>query len=127
MEDLKGFQFDDGVHWQYKGKDVAVINWQGEIEWCVRTFTLPKEIVEEIRDCKPKPSAKWVIEVFKKSRSTTQGYYTVTVNGDEVAFFGGDKKIINGKWDFTIPDEELGRLVISASEKIKDKIWRNEK
>lgn len=36
------------------------------------------------------------------------------INGETLITFGDDKAFVNGSWQRTIPDEDLGRLVCSA-------------
>ena len=53
--DLKGYCRADGTHWYWNDKEVAVIDEHtSEIEWCCRTCTLPDEIVQAVREKKPK-------------------------------------------------------------------------
>ena len=83
---LIGYQYADGVHWHWidngTDKEVAVINDRGEIEWCVRTYNLPEEVVAEIRNKVPRPSGTWLIEARRIRHSVTQGTISIFVNGN---------------------------------------------
>lgn len=115
-KELSGFSYADGTHWYWGKKEVAVIDdLTGEIEWCVRTNSIPNAAVEAVRSKKPKAAGQWLIEVKRISQSATQGIAHVLINGETVAVFA-DGKILNGngKWINKIPDEEIGKYVAAA-------------
>lgn len=112
---LKGYQHADGTHWYWDDKEVAVIDERtSEIEWCCRKNALPDEIVQAVRDKKPKHNGKWIVEAKRINSSVTQGEILITVNGQTVACFGDEKQFKDDKYVSTYSDEELGKLVISA-------------
>lgn len=113
-KELKGYQYADGVHWHWGEEEIAIINNHHEIEWCVRCSHLPDSVVKRIRELKPIPNGRWVIEIFKESPSVFQGYYSLCINGKQATSFAA-KKILgeDGEYHFDIPDEDLGRLVNS--------------
>ena len=117
-EKLKGYQFADGVHWQYDGKEIAIINEATrEIEWCVRTFTLPDELVEAVRNTRTN-SGTWIVEVTRSRPSVTQGYICVLINGNCIASYEDEIQLLkDGTWDSTIPDEDLGKYAADAIRK----------
>lgn len=52
--ELKGYSFADGVHWHWKDREVAIIDPEtSEIEWCVRKFELPQDVIDAVRSKKP--------------------------------------------------------------------------
>lgn len=112
---IKGFQYADGVHWYWGNREVAIINEEThEIEWCERKHNFPDEVVKEIRNLIPHANNQWLIEVRRTSKSVTQGDISIYINDKCVVTFNDDKEIIDGKWQSTIKDEDLGRLVLSA-------------
>lgn len=114
-KELIGYSYADGVHWHWGDREIAVIDQAtSEIEWCVRKCSLPDEVIQAIRDRRPKAAGKWIIEVKRMSQSATQGTLLVQINGETVMTFGDDKVIGENGWESKIPDEELGRLVCSA-------------
>lgn len=115
-KELSGCSYADGTHWYWGGKEVAVMDdLTGEIEWCVRTNSIPNAVVEAVRSKKPKAAGQWLIEVKRVSQSATQGIAHVLLNGETVAVFA-DEKILNenGKWVSKIPDEEIGKYVAAT-------------
>ena len=112
---IKGYQFADGVHWHWGNEEVAVIDEStNEIEWTVHKHNLPTEVVEEIRKRRKYHSAEWIIRVNKLSQSATQGEYQITINDTEIIRFAAKKELgKDGEYHFDIPDNELGRLVLS--------------
>lgn len=111
---IKGYCFADGCHWYWGETEVAVIDdHTGEIEWCDRKFKFPDEVIQAIRERKPKPDATWIIEARRISHSATQGSIRLTINGKHLITFGDDKKLIDGEWQGR-PDSELGSLVCAA-------------
>lgn len=73
-KELSGCSYADGTHWYWGGKEVAVMDdLTGEIEWCVRTNSIPNAVVEAVRSKKPKAAGQWLIEVKRVSQSATQG------------------------------------------------------
>ena len=113
---LKGYGFADGVHWHWKDKEIAIIDEStGEIEWCVRKSTLPKEVIEAVKAKKPHDSAKWEIHVKRYNISATQGVIDVYIGDSLIASFNDDQSIGNdGKYHSKYTDEELGKFVYSA-------------
>lgn len=140
-----GYQYADGVHWHWidNGTDteVAVINDRGEIEWCVRTYNLPEEVVAEIRNKVPRPSGTWLIEARRVRHSVTQGTINIFVNGKDMDMCFNDEMKLNenGEYESTTPDSEIGKCVYAClwhklddvyhySERFKDVFypnWRN--
>lgn len=113
--ELKGYNRADGIHWYWKNKEIAVIDQvTSEIEWCVRKFTLPDEIVQAVRDRKPRASGQWLIEAKRVVTSVTQGNIIISINGNPVMTFADDKILEDGTWVSKIPDDELGRLVCAT-------------
>ena len=113
--ELKGYCYADGTHWYYDGKEVAVIDeTNNEIEWTVHKHLLLSEVVEAVRAKRHYPEGKWMVEVRKVDISASQGYYQVLVNDRELITFGADKKCDGGSWNFDIPNEDLGKLVVAA-------------
>ena len=114
-KELIGYSYADGVHWHWGDQEVAVIDQMtSEIEWCVRKCSLPDEVIQAVRDRRPKAAGKWTIEVKRISHSATQGTLLVQINGEAVMTFGDDKILGENGWESKIPDEELGRLVYST-------------
>ena len=113
---LIGYVYADGVHWHWGKTEVAVIDQKtGEIEWCDRLFKFPKEVVDAIRQKKPKAANTWVIEAKRISMSTTQGAISIQIDGKEIASFNDDKQLGDkGFYESSIPDEELGKCVCAA-------------
>ncbi|MGN0485541.1 MAG: hypothetical protein ACI4HI_18535 [Lachnospiraceae bacterium] len=112
---LVGYQFADGVHWHWKGREIAVIDEEtSEIEWCVRKYTLPKEIIQAVYDRKNRPSGQWLITAKRVPVSATQGYIAIFVNEDKIEAFNDDKILVDGKWVSKIPDEKLWDLAYTA-------------
>ncbi len=88
-KDIKGYSRADGVHWYWGDTEIAVIDQStGEIEWCVRKYNLPDEVIQSIRDLRQRPIGRWVIEVKQIDYSATQHGFDVLINGDKVANFG---------------------------------------
>lgn len=119
MEEQKliGLSRSDGTHWFYREKEVAVIQPDtGDIEWCVRTFTLPEDVVKAVRSKRPKAYGRWVIEARRVDQSATQGFIKIFVNGEDTGIGFGDRKELNkdGEWESTIRDEDLGNLVYAC-------------
>ncbi len=113
---ITGFRYADGTHWHYNDKEVAVINNRGEIEWCVRTFSLPEEVVEQIRNKVPRANGTWLIEAKRNRYSTTQGNINIFVNGKNTGISFYDKIELNqaGEWESTTPDNELGKFIYAC-------------
>ena len=118
--ELKGYSFADGVHWHWKDREIAIIDPEtSEIEWCVRKFELPQDVIDAVRSKKPVAAGKWTIEAKRISQSETQEKIAVLVNGKPVMLFGDDKKLgDDGKYHSNYTDDELGKFVISA-------LWHN--
>lgn len=114
-KELKGYSFADGIYWHWGDTEVAVIDQAtSEIEWCVRKYTLPQEVIEAVRGKKLEAAGKWLIEAKRISYSATQGSIQIWINGQQLIAFNDDKVISDGKWISKIPDEDLGKLVCSA-------------
>lgn len=114
-KDLKGYRYADGTHWYWKGKEVAAIDeCTSEIEWCCKKCSLPDEVIQAVRDKKPKHNGKWIVEAKRLNSSATQGEILVTVNDQTVACFADEKQWKDGQYISAYSDEELGKLVISA-------------
>lgn len=114
-KELTGYSYADGVHWHWGNTEIAVIDQAtSEIEWCVRKCSLPAEVIQAVRDRRPKADGKWVIEVRRVSQSATQGALLVQIDGETVMTFGDDKILGENGWESRIPDKELGRLVCST-------------
>lgn len=113
---LKGYAYADGVHWHYLGKEVAVINLRGEIEWCVRTHNLPEEVVAEVRKCVPRPDGVWKMEVRRIQHSETQGSIKIFVNGRDMDMNFADEYVLNkqGNYESAIPDSALGKFLFAC-------------
>lgn len=112
---IVGYSYADGVHWHWNDKEVAVINNRGEIEWCVRTYNLPEEVVAEIRNRVPRPSGTWLIEAKRNRQSVTQGTVSIYVNGKDMDMHFDDKmELKNGEWVSTTPDSEIGKFVYAC-------------
>lgn len=113
--DLKGYCRADGTHWYWNDKEVAVIDERtSEIEWCCRTCTLPDEIVQAVRERKPKHNGKWIVEAKRIDHSVTQGEILITINGHAVVTFADEKYLKDGIYVSSFSDEDLGSLVVSA-------------
>ena len=122
--DLKGYCHADGTHWYWNDKEVAVIDERtSEIEWCCRTCTLPDEVVQAVREKKPKHNGKWIVEAKRIDHSVTQGEILITINDHAFATFADDKHLKNGTYVSSFSDEDLGRLVISAFWHSRDEIY----
>ena len=107
-----GYRFADGVHWNVDGKEVAIIDEStNEIEWCVRKNYLSNEVIDIIKSKRNRPAASFTFDVKRISHSATQGSIRIELNGKEMITFGDHIELIDGKWQSTIPDEELGRYV----------------
>ena len=114
-KEITGYSYADGTHWHWGDTDVAVIDeTTSEIEWLVRKNSLPEEVIQAIRDRKPKAAGKWMVEAKRISYSATQGEIQIQINGKPLITFGDDKIMRDGEWVNKTPDEELGRLVCSA-------------
>lgn len=114
-KEVKGYSYVDGVHWHWGDQEIAVIDQvTSEIEWCVRKCSLPVEVIQAVRDRRPKAAGKWTVEVKRISQSTTQGSLLVQIDGKTVMTFSDDKVLGESGWKSKTPDEELGRLVCSA-------------
>lgn len=73
-KEIKGYSYADGVHWYWGDKEIAIIDHvRSEIQWLVRTFELPNEAIDAIRDKIPRPSGTWLIEARRSEISATQG------------------------------------------------------
>ena len=84
-KELTGYSYADGVHWHWGNTEIAVIDQAtSEIEWCVRKCSLPAEVIQAVRDRRPKADGKWVIEVRRVSQSATQGALLVQIDGETV-------------------------------------------
>ncbi len=113
-KEIKGYKFADGVHWYWGNEEVAVINDNNEIEWYKRPHNYPEELVEAIRERKEYPAAHFDIDIRKISRSTTQGYYQIDINGKKAITFDAYKMLgKDGDYHFDLSDEELGKLLIT--------------
>ena len=113
--DLKGYCRADGTHWYWNDKEVAVIDERtSEIEWCCRTCTLPDEIVQAVRERKPKHNGKWIVEAKRIDHSVTQGEILITINGHAVVTFADEKYLKDEIYVSSFSDEDLGSLVVSA-------------
>lgn len=124
-KELKSFKYADGVHYFWGDREVAVINEKtAEIEWCDRIRTFPEEVVTVIRALQHTEVGKWVVRVRRITSSETQGYFTVSVNGNDVLTFGDDKQIgLDGKWHSKYSDAELGKILCAALWHPKDDIY----
>lgn len=122
--DLKGYCRADGTHWYWNDKEVAVIDEHtSEIEWCCRTCTLPDEIVQAVREKKPKHNGKWIVEAKRIDHSVTQGEILITINGHAVVTFADEKYLKDGIYVSSFSDEDLGSLVVSAFWHPYDRIY----
>lgn len=116
-KEIKGYSYADGVHWYWGDKEVAVIKeLRREIEWCDRTFNLPNEVVNAIRDKIPTPDGQWIIEARRTRISETQGNISIFVNNKDMNIHFDDKmkRDENGNYVSTTPDNELGKFVYAC-------------
>ena len=114
-KELKGYQHENGIHWYWGNEEIAIVGQNnGEIEWCGRRFSYPDAVVKAIRDRRSRAAGRWMIEAKRISKSVTQGSIVISINGQEIMEFNDDKMLQNGEWISTIPDSEIGKLVISA-------------
>ena len=98
---VKGYSRADGVHWFWGDTEVAVIDeFTSEIEWCVRKFTLPEDVIQHIRDLRPRPKATWTVAVKEIKPSVCGSIVDVQINGRSVASFSkqDDSKLEPGKY-----------------------------
>lgn len=111
-----GYGRADGVHWYWGDEEVAVINeFRREIEWCNRTFHFPEEVVEAVRSKMPSNPGTWIIEARRTRTSTTQGNVHIFVNNKDMEMnFVDEMELVDGKWQSTTPDEELGKFVYAC-------------
>lgn len=80
---LTGYNFADGVHWYWNDKEIAIIDeTTNEIEWTVRKYTLPIEVIKAVKSKRNTSLAEWKIEVRANRISATQGTVGVYINGD---------------------------------------------
>ncbi len=104
---IKGYSYADGIHWHWGDTEVAVIDQStGEIEWCERKSRFPDEVIQTIRDLRPRALARWIIEVKQIDYSATQHGFDVLINGERVANFGDGVSI--------------GEVVFSDDPKLKE-------
>ena len=88
---VKGYSRADGVHWYWGETEVAVIDeFSSEIEWCVRKFTLPEDVIQHIRDLRPRPKATWTVEVKEVKPSACGSIIDVCVNGKSITHISKD-------------------------------------
>lgn len=112
-KELKGFSFADGDHWYFGDEEIAIIDpVTSEIEWVVRKSSLTNDVIEAVRDKKPKHNGRWVVEAKRVDRSATQGSILIQIDGKTIAEFA-DEKILgdDGFYHSKFSDEELGKLV----------------
>lgn len=109
-----GYSYADGVHWKWGDEEVAVINENTrEIEWYSRPYNLPKEVVDAVRERRPKPKAKWIIEVQPVKVSATQGHVNVLINDEIIVSWGDDSECVEDGWEFESDTENPGKYVTS--------------
>lgn len=116
-KEIKGYSYADGVHWYWGDKEVAVIDEATrEIEWCDRKLKFPEEVIQAIRDMRPKVNGKWIIEARRIRRSATHGGVAILINGNDTGMYFEDKMELkgNGQYESTTPDDELGKFVCSC-------------